>query len=170
MNFTKLFNNLDTSNLIPNSSNVQIITKKKEESNKSIPSTSKTNIDNFYKEFNDFKYKTDEELKLLNIKIKLKPKTMSNDVISRVADQSEVNNNSLQNNENINNIIFNEIKPIAMNNLKNTSNIDQQLILATINQLQENDKIVIQSLTHKVSKEELDRMQRQFAVDLEKIV
>lgn len=83
--------------------------------------------------------------------------------------------NDLQlNDNNINN--FNQtfgnadsIKPIDLSLLNNpNSPQNQQYIISFINQLQENDKLILQNLTHKVNRDEIEKLQKQISLEVEK--
>ena len=169
LNLTKLFSilsespNKDNTNNLPITkiSNVIMSTKKPDELTTNTTTSSKINIDNFYKEFIELRSKIDEEFKILNNKTKTGKKIIKNEII-----ENEINDTNIINNNNV----LNEIKPSDMNFLNNTSSPPSNQILKTINQLQENDKMVLQGLTHKVSRDELEKVQKQFAAELEKIV
>lgn len=121
--------------------------------------------DNFFKDFTEFRNKTEEELTSINNRLKLMKKNIPND--------SERNDLQLNDN-NINN--FNQtfgnadsIKPIDLSLLNNpNSPQNQQYIISFINQLQENDKLILQNLTHKVNRDEIEKLQKQISLEVEK--
>ena len=176
-NLNKLFNNLtDLVNQLPNMNSISAskinVTPlaKQEDSSTNLSSVvgSKLNIDSFYKEFNDFRIKLEDDVKSINYKIKLKIKGSNNDASNRNTED----HNDFNNQNNPSNLINSDsFKPIDMSVLNNpNSSINHQFIVASINQLQENDKLVLQNLSYKVSREELEKLQRLMGMEIERVV
>jgi hypothetical protein len=157
-NVNKLFSNLsDLTNLIQNSSdgfnkNATIHSSRKKDEN-TINTPQINNLESFYKEYTDFRNKTDEELKNINNKLKSKSKLP----LDSERNGRELNDLNLQNSG----LNTDAIKPIDISILNNPNNPpNQQFIISLITQLQENDKLVLQNLTHKVNRDEIEKIQR----------
>jgi hypothetical protein len=143
-------------------------TKKEDSSLNLINLTNSKNSDAFYKEFTDFRIKVDDEIKTLKYKAKLKLKVTNNDAANRNTNDP----NDIDNLNNQNTILNQDLfKPIDISSLNNpNSSINNQFIIASINQLQENDKLVLQNLTYKVSRDELEKLQRLMGMEIERVV
>ena len=176
LNLLKLFNNIsDLSSQIPSASEnfapkVTSMKKREEDINMmnalNTNSSSKTNVDNFYKEFNDFKGKIDDEIKTINKNIKLKIKSSNIEVVrsSQEPNENLTNPNLVSSN-------LDGFKTLDLNQLNNNSGgNNNQFIISSINQLQENDKLVLQNLTYKVNREELEKLQRHMSQEIERAV
>ena len=170
----KLFNKItDLSGQIPNlnannaikNSNQQLSIKEDNIANLGSDNTN-LNLDYFYKEYKDFRNKIEDEVKSINYKIKLKIKAANNDADIRTDDPMD--NNNINTNNVLNSDTFKPIDTTLLNDPN--SNINQQFIIASINQLQENDKLVLQNLTYKVSREELEKFQRSMGMEIDRIV
>lgn len=168
LNIIKLFSSVSdlSGNILPNQPEtivpkVAIGTSKKKEEDSYSGSNSKFNIDSFYKEYSDFRFKIEDEVKSLNNKIKLNNKSSNN-----LARQVAAENENMQHNNNMN------ISPDMLKTDLNSSsnNLNQQYILSSINQLQENDKLVLQNLSYKVNREELEKLQRHMGQEIERAV
>ncbi len=122
--------------------------------------------DNFYKDYSEFRKKTEEELNSLNNKFKLLKKNVSND--SERNDKQTNDNNFNIVNPNIGNDAIKTIDLSLLNNPNSPQN--HQFIISFINQLQENDKLILQNLTHKVNRDEIEKLQRQMASEIDKAV
>ncbi len=122
--------------------------------------------DNFYKDFTEFRKKIEEDVNSINNKLKSLKKNGLNDS-ERNDKQSHDNNYNA--NTNIGNI--DDIKTIDLNLLNNpNSPQNQQFIVSFINQLQENDKLILQNLTHKVNRDEIEKLHKQIATEIDKAV
>jgi len=105
-------------------------------------------------------------LNSLNNKFKLLKKNVSND--SERNDKQTNDNNFNIVNPNIGNDAIKTIDLSLLNNPNSPQN--HQFIISFINQLQENDKLILQNLTHKVNRDEIEKLQRQMASEIDKAV
>jgi hypothetical protein len=175
LNLLKLFNNIsDLSGQLPNAAEnfAPKITsvhhhKKKDDSSTNVENLStKLNLDNFYKEFNDFRFKVEDDVKAINNKIKMKLKSSTNLARQNHPDTNDINNNNNQN------LVLNTelLKQFDLNMNNSGGGLNQQFLIQSINQLQENDKLVLQNLTYKVNREELEKLQRHMGQEIERAV
>lgn len=130
----------------------------------------KVNTDALQKEFTDFKLKTEEDIKSLNNKIKNKLKSGIAD--SRTSEQinKEIHH---QNNDGQTNVVqfieHNENKSKEHSNNNNNSGA-LNTVINVVNQLQENNKAILQNMSFKIGKEELEKLHKVIGLDLERIV
>jgi hypothetical protein len=124
--------------------------------------------ENFYKDYSEFRKKTEEELNSLNNRFKLLKKNVSSDSERNDKNSHDNNSNHIVNPNNGNNDAIKTIDLSLLNNPNSPQH--QQFIISFINQLQENDKLILQNLTHKVNRDEIEKLQRQMASEIDKAV
>ena len=121
-------------------------------------------IEIFYKDFCDFRIKLDEEVKTINNKLNRKP--LSTPTVNQLGQGSTTNNNNTLDFLNLNTLNLNS----NINSTDPNLITDDPVLNNTLNYFKETLKFVVSNMNNKLNREDLDKIQKQHSLDLDKLV